>query len=192
MTVAEYFDGLAEKYGRTHEAADAGSQKALEARWKVMWEARIDQWQFKGSYPRILQVGCGHGNFVDSMPDYLWGVNGFYYEGVDVSAKQVANAVHGLKVRCANVLDVEGEWDVVMGQGLFYKQTGHATCQRILKKMWDLAYGAVVVTTILQGQGDELWFDIPMLLKWVKDLGCTKWTLRHDYLPNDVCLYLYK
>ena len=179
MSVAEYFDNLA-KHGRTYQASDAGSREALVARWDVMADALEDG--------TILQVGCGHGDFADY-------VGHPHYTGIEISphsAQMAQDAGH--HVICMDVLDVKrGEWDYVVGQGLFYKQKDYETCEKILAKMWELATKAVVVTTILDGQGlDELWLGLPKLLEWVEMLGCEKWTLRHDYLPNDVCLYLYK
>jgi len=183
MSVAEYFDNLA-KHGRTYKAGDATSQEALEARWKVMAEP-IESWD------TVLEAGCGYGGFANHLRETRPHIG---YHGVDVSPKQIQLAGEwGHWVGVSDVLDVDwGHWDYVVGQGLFYKQENHDDCRAILAKMWELATKAVVVTTILDGEENELHFNVSMLLSWVRELGCTKWTLRHDYHPNDVCLYLYK
>ena len=189
MSVAEYFDNLAQ-YGRTAKGADASSMEALEARWKVM-AAGIPEGQWHPDEPNhVLDVGCGYGGFADHLaehrPDLL-------YTGLDVSLKQVELARQaGHHAEHIDVREFAGQWDVVLGQGLFYKQETYRACYDILAKMWDLATHTVVIITILNGQIDELHPDIPFLLEWVEKIGCTKWTLRHDYHPNDVCLYLYK
>ena len=193
MSVAEYFDNLA-KHGRTYKAGDASSLEALEVRWEVM-VAAIDK-HFVGNCapPSIFEVGCGYGGF----PDYLEKERPYTvkYTGIDISPHQARLARDvGHRVSTSNVLDVNArDWtyDYVVGQGLFYKQVSHTACHEILTKMWDLATKAVVITTILDGQENELSFTITQLLHWVYATGCTKWTLRHDYHPNDVCLYLYK
>ena len=182
MSVAEYFDGLAKEHHRNAKTSDASEIDALEARWRVM------------TYPiakesTVLDVGCGWGGFGEWLklykPDAV-------YTGVDVSAKAIAQT-RKLAAWHGDILDINVfRWDYVVGQGLFYKQKDFATCLAILDKMWELATKAVVITTILEGQEGELSFNIPFLLTWVQGLGCEKWTLRHDYLPNDVCLYLYK
>ncbi len=179
MSVAEYFNELA-KHGRTPQAVDAPSQQALDLRWEVMGEpiAAMD---------RVLDVGCGYGGFGDWLE-----VNkpGCRYTGIDVSGKLVALSNHRSVV--GDVRQLSGEWDYVVGQGLFYKQKNIGYCLEILAKMWELATKSVIVTTILKSEENELSFTIPTLLEWVEVIGCTRWTLRHDYHPNDVCLYLYK
>ena len=87
---------------------------------------------------------------------------------------------------------MNGQWDYVIAQGLFYKQWCAGDCLDILQKMWTLTRKALGVTTIINGQKDELTITAWTLLSWVRDMGCEKWTIRHDYHPNDVCLYLYK
>ncbi len=178
MSVAEYFDGLA-RYGRTYQASDAGSREALVARWDVIADGVEDG--------TVLNVGCGHGDFADYLGHP-------HYTGIEISpraAKIAQDAGH--HVINMDVLDVkQGEWDYVVGQGLFYKQESLETCLAILHKMWELATKAVVITTILRGGVGELNLTVPYLLYMVRHVGCEKWTLRHDYLPNDVCLYLYK
>ena len=182
MSVAEYFDGLA-KHGRMYRAGDANSQEALDVRWKVMAEA------IPFTNPLVLEAGCGYGGFAD----YLVDTRAVQYLGVEVSPKQAdlcRSAGH--HVLGCDILDVEGQWDIVLGQGLFYKQPNYATCMRILEKMWELATHTVVVTTILDGEGDELSFRYQNLIDMADLLGCPRWTMRNDYHPNDVCLYLYK
>ena len=183
MTVAEYFDGLANSYPRhSPGAVDASNMTTLWKRWDAMGEA------IKGGAD-VLDVGCGWGGFGEWLVE-----RGGYgeYQGVDVSAELVKQA-KDLDVYHGDVMDIGVfHWDYVVGQGLFYKQAGHYACLDILDKMWDLATKAVVVTTILRGQEGELSFPVSVLLGWVEDIGCDKWTLRHDYHPNDVCLYLYK
>jgi len=134
----------------------------------------------------VLDVGCGWGGFGE------WLNCKTHYQGVDVSSELIKQ-VRNLDVYHGDVLNIGVlRWEYVVGQGLFYKQENYNACRKILAKMWELATKAVVITTILCGEENELSFNIPQLLSWVRAVGCEKWTLRHDYHPNDVCLYLYK
>ena len=181
MSVESYFEGLAKQHGRTPQAVDAPNQQALDCRWKVLAEPIPDM-------SSVLDVGCGYGGFGDYLENEKAGCQS---EGIDISPTLVAMAKARHIAHLGDVCKIRGHWAWVVGQGLFYKQKDWATCEEILNNMWRLCTKGMAITTIVDGQEDELSIRPTQLLSWGTRLSM-RWTLRHDYHSNDVCLYLYK
>ena len=191
--IANYYDGLVDKYGYDPRACDASAAKSLEVRYKALSEVA----DLTGK--SVLEVGCGFGDLGFYLQQKYTGVR---YLGIDVSHRMIEEGrkVHpNLSLRVQNVLDLkkaEG-FDVVLAQGIFYLLGDNAETKMhtLVEKMFSLSREALAFCAIsawtLNKRNDEFYVDPLALLDWCRKLT-TYILLRHDYLPHDVALYLYK
>lgn len=191
--IAGYYDHLVDLYGHDPRACDASSAAGLEIRYGVLSQVC----DLNGL--SVLEVGCGFGD----LGVYLRARNpGVRYSGIDLSARMIEEARRchpDLEFRCGNVLDLGNEerFDVVLAQGIFYllRDEAGARTQALISKMFSLATKASAFCAISawapRKSVDEYYVEPAEVLSWGRTLT-PRLTLRHDYLPNDVALYLYR
>lgn len=189
--IADYYDRLVDQYGYDPRACDASGAKSLEVRYKVLSEVT----DLTGK--SVLEVGCGFGELGIYLQQKYPGVQ---YFGIDVSPRMIEEGrkVHPqLSLRLQNVLDIDERFDVVMAQGIFYLLGDNAESKMhgLIEKMFSLSREAVTFCAISSWasnkRDDEFYVDPAAILDWCRILT-TRVVLRHDYLPNDVTLYLYR
>jgi len=191
--VGAHFDQLVERYGDDHRALDYGSRQSQRIRFEVLASG------LALSNRRVLDVGCGMGDF----KDYLDGCGmPVAYAGVDASARMIelARARHpGEEFSAGDVLapGVARACDVAVANGIFYLLGACAAelMQNIVARMWALAEEAVAFTSLSawspRAVNGEFHADPLGVVKFCRSL--TPWVrLRHDYLPHDFAVFLYK
>ena len=148
---------------------------------------------------RVLDVGCGLANFYDvSLSEH--GVAAEYH-GIDISELMLARArarhPH-LSLRRLDILDEDpGRYDIVSANGIFYLlgEDGEAMMPRLVARMYELAGEAVAFNSLSAWastqQAGEFYADPAVVLNFCRKL--TPWiVVRHDYLPHDFTVYLYR
>jgi SAM-dependent methyltransferase len=191
--IASYYDKLVARYGHDPKACDYGQASSQIIKFRILSEVM----DLKGR--RLLDVGCG---FADFRSYLLERVGDVCYSGVDLSGEMVQRArrLHPhTDVRQCNILAdaVEGGYDVVTANGIFYLLRGKAfevMCE-LIRRMFDLADAAVAFNSLSawapQQEPEEFYAEPLEVLRFCKTL--TPWvTLRHDYVPHDFTMYLYK
>jgi trans-aconitate methyltransferase len=180
-------------YGHDPRACDASSLSALETRYKVLSEVcNLDGL-------RILEVGCGFGDLGVYLRKKFPTIR---YVGIDLSSRMVEEARRchpDLEFRLGNVLELNEEehFDVVMAQGVFYLlcEKPEEKAQALIQKMFSLSTKAVAFSAIsswaTRKTAEEFYMNPSQALDWCGALTSSV-VLRHDYLPNDVAVYLYK
>jgi cyclopropane fatty-acyl-phospholipid synthase-like methyltransferase len=191
--IAAYYDRLVDQYGHDPRACDASSVKSLEVRYKVLSEVM----DLTGK--SVLEVGCGFGDLGVYLQQKYSGVR---YLGIDVSRRMVEEGrkVHPtLRLRVQNVLEINApkKFDIVMAQGIFYLlgKKAESKMHELIEKIFSLSKEALAFCAISSWARDkkdsEFYVDPVALLDWCRTLT-TRIVLRHEYLPNDVALYLYR
>jgi SAM-dependent methyltransferase len=191
--IAAYYNNLVEQHGYSVEARDSTREELLLARYKVLNGVA----NLAGK--RVLEVGCGFGDLGAYLQANAPGVQ---YVGIDISARMIdeGRKVHpNLDIRHADVLSWKPEhsFDVVMAQGIFYLlgEDAERKSLKLIATMYELATEAAAFCT-LSGWAEnkhpgEYFADPVATLGFCRTL--TKWVvLRHEYLPNDFCIYLYR
>ncbi len=191
--VARHFDGLVARHGHDVRALDWGSAASQTARFDVLASGLT----LAGR--QVLDVGCGLGDFKGYLDARKIPVA---YRGVDVSPKMAAAAkqrLPGVQIDCANVLDTDfdGACDVAVASGILYllADNAEAVMQRIIARMFSFARQAVAFNTLSawadRQEAGEFYADPVQVLSFCRTL--TPWIrLRHDYLPHDFMVFLYK
>ncbi len=218
--IAAYYDVLAEQHGFSYKSADASSEESLLARYQVLSEVVPDLKAPK----TILEVGCGVGALGLALRESL--NDEIFYTGIDFSQKiiEVANAEVNRRelarfgsylsyyYKHADLMDWEEPADIVLAQGILYKQNGEQAIIDAIDKMFDLAKEALAFTAIHTmdepSQEDGAWepcavyskdaqgnseyrLYLPNILQDLYELT-DKIVLRTDYWKGDCCIYMYK
>ena len=193
LRIAAYYDHLVGKFGDAPQAVDAGSQEALDKRYRVLTEVA------DLNCKKILEVGCGFGGLGMYLSQRYPESS---YTGIDISQGMIDKGrtlFPDLRLEQRNVFELHGEmsYDVVLAQGIFYLlgKCADKKAQQILDKMLSLAREAVACCAISTWTErkfvDEYCVDPSQLLAWGRQLT-RKLVLRHDYHRGDVCVYLYR
>lgn len=190
--VRRYFDQRLDVYGPTVRAVDWGSAESQRLRFRVLTEV--------GDLARksVLDVGAGLGDLCGFLADAVPGVR---YEGCDVNPRMVAAAVArypGGRFRVADLLDetspVSGPYDYVLASGLFYlrdEEFLRATVARMFRLCTrGISFNSLSAWAERREPG-EYHADPLGVLAFCRTLS-SRVTLRHDYLPHDFTVYVYR
>ena len=191
--IAAFYNGLVDRFGHSPQASNASSRRSLEIRYRVLSEAADLRDK------RVLGVGCAFGDMGVHLQQRFPGVQ---YEGIDVSPRMIEEGrrVHpGLDLRCRNVLDMPEQqaYDAILTEGIFYLlgEDAERKMHTLLDKMFALTRGVLAVGTLSawapRQEAGEFYADPAALLAWCRRLT-PRVVLRHDYLPHDFTVYLYK
>jgi trans-aconitate methyltransferase len=193
--IASFYNERVELYGCHPRACDYGRPESQQKKFKVLSE--ISDLGGKS----ILDVGCGFADYSTYLNERFQNV---LYEGVDLSPSMIQHAKSRhpeLNLRVHNILD-EGDpisptHDIVTANGIFYLlgQEAPTIMQQLVKAMFDRAKIAVAFNSLSTWTGDaephEFNADPLETVAWCRKL--TPWVvLRHDYMPHDFTVYLYR
>ncbi len=192
----EFWNGQADKFGDSFKTLAYGSKETQSRKFKILTE--IGDLQNK----IILDVGCGFGDLYEYLKSCGIDVE---YHGVDISPKIIEIA----KIKRPNInVDVEDilvtsaqeKYDYVMSTGFNCRKTGNNEMleKLMIKKMFKLCKLGVAVGLQSKYSPDydpnsRGYFSSPEDLFNYCMSEITRWViLRHDYMPHDFTLYLYK
>jgi len=191
--IGAHYDALVDRYGHDARACDYGRAESQRIKFAVLAQAI----PLEGK--RVLDVGCGFADFAD----YLAGIApNVEYAGVDISPAMIgaARRLHPhLNLRELDILTDEpgGPFDLVTANGIFYLlgEEAEMRMQRLIARMFALCREAVAFTSLSAWAGDreagEFYADPVRILDFCRTL--TPYIrLRHDYLPHDFAVYLYR
>lgn len=191
--IARYYDELVDRYGHDPRACDASSSASLEIRYRVL----AGVCDLSGL--SVLEVGCGFGDLGVHVRTRFPDVR---YTGIDLSPRMIEEARRchpGLEFSCCDLMAMPAaaQFDVVLAQGIFYllREDADARTKAMIGQMFALARKAVAFSAIsswtTRKTPGEHYLDPAALLETCRSLT-SKVVLRHDHLPNDVAVYLYK
>lgn len=180
------------KYGDSPRTLDF-SPESQRRRFEVFAEVGNLEGQ------EVLDVGCGLGHLYDYLQERYETVR---YVGLDLFPQLVAKAKERHRRVPFEVWDIvarppEHKADYVFASGVLNVEQGdnEAATRRLLRACFDAARKAVVVNMLStwadRFDRDRHYFDPGRMARTARKL--TRWVvLRHDYLPHDFTLYLYR
>jgi SAM-dependent methyltransferase len=184
-----HYAPLLRDHGDSHRALDWGSERSQQLRFRILTQA-IDL-----PSRSVLDVGCGMGHLTDALD--ASGHTGAYL-GVDALAAMVDAARARRPDRRFEQLTGGVEplppADVVLGSGLF-TFADQASLEATIRAM----FAACRISTAVNAL--STWGDAPEPGEFAVDPAAlfafgrtlTPWvTVRHDYLPHDCTLILYR
>jgi SAM-dependent methyltransferase len=191
--ISQYYDSLVERHGYDPKACDYGRRESQIAKFQVLAEFLPMEGQ------RVLDVGCGFADFAEFLHQRHGKVQ---YTGIDISPRMIDEARRRhpqLDLRLANVLSDEFEepFDIVLANGIFYLLGNEAAdlMQELIRKMFGLARAGVAFTSLSawanRQEAGEFYADPVQTLEYCRGLT-PRLVLRHDYLPHDFTIYMYR
>ncbi|MDZ8221582.1 class I SAM-dependent methyltransferase [Nostoc sp. ChiVER01] len=190
LKLQEHYVQLLQQHGSTFRAVDWGSSYGQKIRFQVLLEVA------DVLNTSLLDIGCGVGHLVE----YLEEINfRGQYLGIDVLAEMIASASISypkFQFRVGNILEHDNNWnaDYVLGSGLF-TFANNELMQKSIKAMFDICNKAVVFNSLSSWaenkEPGEFYADPLTTLKFCRTFT-PRVTLRHDYLPHDFTIYMYR
>ncbi len=147
----------------------------------------------------ILDVGCGFGDFYDFLKQKGSNVQ---YTGYDISSKlvEIARQKHPeATFQVRDILEEESneKFDYVVSSGILNARLSdnEGFVKRMLKRCFELCNMGVAInmmTSYVDYQQEDLYYYSPeSVFAFAKTLT-RRATLRHDYMPFEFTIYLYK
>ena len=191
--IAETYDRLVAERGDAPEACDYGSASSQRAKFEVL--AAIDDLSGR----TVLDVGCGLAHYADFLEAHHDGVR---YAGIDLSPAMIDLARRrrpDLDLAVGNVLDLgyNHRADIVNANGIFYLlgEEAPSLFPRLIERMWELAERALAFNSLSTWapRCEEGEFQADPLETVAMCRRLSPWVvLRHDYMPHDFTVYVYR
>ena len=172
MSVNELYTKLSAEHGPYIKALGWSSIGAQLKRMAILSECMIE-------HGTVLDVGCGFGDFslYSTTDDYT---------GIDNIQGFINEAERKFPFKafiCDDFMthNFHKKFDYVIGNGVLAYQENPFN---MIQRMWDLTTNTLAFT----------WFkatrnDINLILGMC---GCEYYTIRHDYLPDDTAIFMYR
>jgi trans-aconitate methyltransferase len=192
VDVTAYFERRLRRYGDSPKSLD-WSEEGQRCRFRVLSEiGRMDNRE-------VLDVGCGLGHYRDYLLETGVSVS---YTGIDVSSRMIQAA----KRRCPAVpffvfdgtsKELPRRADFVVASGVLNVEDGNneQAMRRLLRTCYSGSKSGTAVNMLSKWarryDKDRHYYDPCRLLRFASTLS-RRVVLRHDYLPHDFTLYLYR
>jgi SAM-dependent methyltransferase len=192
--IVDFYSGLLRKYDGEPRAVDWGSRDSQALRFSVLAQiGRLEE-------ASVLDVGCGLADLLDYFR--LENLN-IDYTGYDLTPEMIQSARRRFpqaKFKTHDLLiDQESFplFDYVVASGIFYLRQSEPMLYlaTMVRRMFAACRKGVAFNTLSsmapQPAPGEFYADPAQVLKAC--LGITpRVAIRHDYLPHDFTVYLYK
>ncbi len=191
----KYFTELINKYEVCVRSVDWGSKESQELRFRILAEIG----ELKGA--KILDVGCGLADFYNWISKHGISVD---YAGIDITAAMIEKAAlrfPDLSLSVGNLLKdfpkTENKYDYIFASGIFYRRikAPYEFFENMILQMYRLCAKGVALNSLSawssNKNGKEFYADPLKIMAMCKKIT-PKIIFRHDYLPNDFTIYLFK
>lgn len=191
--ISEYYERLVDQYGNDSRACDYGRAESQQTKFEVITQVMPVQGK------RVLDVGCGFGDFTDYLIDHY---TDFFYEGVDITPRMIQEARRLRPDFSFQILDIMTQdpgstYDLVTANGIFYLlgDDGEFYMHQLIKRLYELSSEAVAFNSLSawadKQEPEEFYADPISTLEFCRTLS--PWVvLRHDYMPHDFTIYIYR
>lgn len=192
--ITEFYSKLVNNHGAKLQALDWGSQKSQELRFSILTQIN------KLDNASVLDVGCGLADLLEYLKSR--GIN-VDYTGYDLTPEMIDSARQRFPYAHLEIRDLMAEsklkeqFDYVLASGIFYLRQVDpmAYLELMVRQMFTLCRRGIAFNTLSvlasEQNPDEFYADPERVLAM-----CLKITprvvIRHDYLPHDFTVYLYK
>jgi ubiquinone/menaquinone biosynthesis C-methylase UbiE len=194
-SISSYYESLLTKYGVSEHAVDWGSKESQNLRFKILAEIG----ELSGT--KILDVGCGLADFYDWLAERGISVE---YNGIDITAAMIEKATSrfpDLSLSVGNLLKNNNinhnEYDYVFASGIFYRRfkAPYRFFEDMISQMYKLCAKGVAFNSLSTWSAKKTakeFFADPIKIMTLCNKITHKIIFKHNYLPNDFTIYLYK
>ncbi len=190
VRLRQHYAPLVARHGGSFRAVDWGSEAGQQKRFRVL----LESCDFRAA--RVLDVGCGVGSLVEHLQQA--GFTG-RYRGIDLVPEMVAAAARlhpDWDFREDNLLDCARDFapDLVVASGLF-TFGDEAELKATVRDLFAATRRVVAFNTLSawapRTESGEYYADPTEVLRFCRELT-SRVVLRHDYMPHDFTVYLYR
>lgn len=189
-SIIEHYSNLFKKYGMNHKALGwlRGKQSI---RFNILSQIGIMD------NSSVLDVGCGFGDFYGYLKYNKIRVK---YHGVDINNDFLKLARKRYPGAIFELRDIQKDhfkrkFDWVVATGITNHASTYPHLKSIIKEMFSICKKGVVIDFIsnyVDYKDKDVFYTSPeIMFKFAKSLT-RRVVLRHDYMPFEFCLYLYK
>lgn len=196
--IIERYNKRIEQYGSTIQALASGNEERRKMRFQVLFECGIQ------GGDRILDLGCGFGDFYQFLNDKL-GAGNFSYTGIDINAKIIESAKEKFPTvdfRTSDILEegLSEKFDFIVSTSSFNLKLNDIDNYIFIQSLLSICYNSSLKGVAVDFLSDYVDFKPTVEAFYYKPeivfsnaKSITKCvTLRHDYPLFEFCLYLYK
>ena len=182
------------KYGATFASLNSGSLEKQKIRHQVHASALL------GSDPSVLDIGCGLGDFYQSLKED--GRN-CQYTGYDIVPEYVAECRKrypeaNFQVRDIFREDIDGAYETIVMSQLLNNRYQKSDNLQVMKTALSLAFrhtrisvSVDMMSTYVDFQNPDLFYYSPEeIFRFAKSIT-RRVVLRHDYRPFEFCIQLF-
>jgi trans-aconitate methyltransferase len=189
-SIIKHYSTLYKKYGSSPK-----SLGWLNGRQSVRFDV-ISQIGIKNK-DSVLDIGCGFGDFFGYLQYKKIKVD---YHGIDINEKFLDLAREKypkalFEVRDIQTNKIKKKYDWVVATGITNYATNYNYLKKILEEMFKISKKGVVmdfITDYVDYKDKDIFYSSPeKMFQYAKNLT-KRVTLRHDYIPFEFCLYLFK
>ena len=203
--MTDKFEEIKEEY--TTKFLEHGVSSSAMLMSKGRHEARfsiVAEYLSELSNPTLLDYGCGLGVLNDYLIENKIGVK---YLGVDMTESFIDSCSErtgdATKFKRIHPMDeLQDTFDVVFASGVFNLQTSQSESESLsyahdrIEHLYRITNKVLVVDFLSPDvdfrQNQSQHVDYRLLLEWFIPKQTRRWILRHDYLPYEYALVLFK
>jgi hypothetical protein len=191
--VIDHFEGLMAEHGASFKTLGFGRPESQLRRFEVLAEVG----DIRGA--DILDVYCGLADFYDFLKAKDPDVRYHAIEVVPAFVGHIRKARPEVSVEVGDFLadSFDGEWDYVFASGIFYRAVSDSweLMQKSISKMFRTCRVAVAFNSLSayadKREEGEFFASPERTFAFCKSLTPYV-TLRHDYMPHDFTIYMYR
>lgn len=186
-----HFTPLISQYGGSHRAVDWGSQGSQCKRFSILCSVGDMR------DASVLDVGCGTGAMVDYLRNHNFTGS---YRGIDILPEMIEVARKNFPEEHFEACTIEAlpadyHPDYVVESGIF-THADQAWLEATVRQMFERCRVGVAFNMLSSWSRDlvednEFSADPSAILTFARELT-TRVVVRHDYMPHDFTVYLYK
>jgi 2-polyprenyl-3-methyl-5-hydroxy-6-metoxy-1,4-benzoquinol methylase len=190
--INDYYQSLFDEYGLSPKSVGWGSKKGKQT-------ARFDALCSIGnlSNSSILDIGCGFGDLYGFLKYRKFKIK---YHGIDINenlismGKNIYPRAH-LECRDFEIKKFNIKFDWVLSSGITSHASTYPHLTSIMKEMFKICkkgFAMNFVSDNVDFKNKNLFYSSPeKIISIVKSIS-NRYTIRHDYMPYEFTIYVYK
>jgi len=190
--ILQYYDELFEQYGYSPQSVGWGNR---EGRQGLRFDVLCQIGDLKNS--SVLDLGCGFGDLYGYLKHKKIPIN---YLGVDINPNliNIGKKIYPyakFQVRDIEIKKFKQKFDWIIASGITSNSSTFSDIKKLLSEMFHICKKGVAinfVSDLVDYKKKSLCYFSPEKILLISKGLSNRFYLRHDYMPFEFTLYLYK
>jgi len=192
--VVERYQRRIAEHGTTFASLNSGSEAKQNIRHEVHESA------LRGLKPRILEIGCGLGDFYKYLIQHQRDCS---YQGYDIVPEYVKECRHlypeaEFEHRNVFIEGIDGTYDTIVMSQVLNNRYRKSDNMQVMNRALELAYkhtrisvSVDMISSYVEFQNPELYYYSPEEIFRIAKSIASRVLLRHDYRAFEFCIQLF-